>query len=116
MSRSLAAIAKQFLSVPCAIALAACSNSSDDAKPSGGGTTQQLPVTVNAGFGAAATPPVVVGTPPFSAQFTGGSLPGSGQWVIAEGQTATVDFTTPAEQVNFETVPGASGSAPGVAS
>jgi pullulanase-type alpha-1,6-glucosidase len=116
MTRSLADLGTRGFWLACALALGACSNSTDDREPSGGGVTEQAPVTVTANFSAAGTTPVVVGAPPLSAQFTGGTIPGNGRWVIAEGQTATVDFTTPAEQVTFATVPGASGSAPGVAS
>jgi len=108
MLRSFPGFAARLLWISAAMALAACSGSTDDRKPdSGGDVTQENPVSVSADFTAQATTPLIVGTPPYSAQFTGGSVPGTGAWVIAEGETATVDLTTPADLVSFDTVAGA---------
>ena len=45
----------------------------------------------------------VVGTPPIHARFSGGQASGNGAWIVPSGQTAVVDFGTPADAVKFST-------------
>lgn len=102
MTRSPALPALRGFWLACAFSLAACGG--------GGGpgtstdVTLQPPVTNTATFGTRSGSPFVVGTPPFGAQFTGGAADGGGSWVIPDGQTGTVDFTTPADRVVLNTV------------
>jgi hypothetical protein len=45
----------------------------------------------------------VVGTPPIHARFSAGQASGNGAWIVPSGQTAVVDFGTPADAVKFST-------------
>ncbi len=102
MPRSLATSAAKFFWVSCAVLLAACGGTSD--RDTSTTVTQEPPVTNSTSFTTTASSPFVVGTPPFGAQFSGGDADGSGAWVIAAGETATIDFTTPADRVVLSTV------------
>ncbi len=111
MSRSFAAAATRVSALCFALLLAACGGGSSDRKTDGS-VTLQPPVTASTSFATKTSSPFVVGTPPFTAQFTGGEADGSGAWLIADGETATIDFTTPADRVVLSTVAGiASGGA-----
>ena len=62
------------------------------------------PVTVTDSFNFSAPDGTfVLGTPPIHARFLGGTAAGNGVWVVNEGQTAVVDFGTPADAVKFST-------------
>src|SRR5690606_31959033 len=91
---------------------AACGGGTSD-RDTSTSVTLEPPVTNSTSFTARASSPFVVGAPPFGAQFSGGTADGSGAWVIAAGETATIDFTTPADRVVLSTVATiASGGAP----
>jgi pullulanase-type alpha-1,6-glucosidase len=91
----------------CALALlVACGSGSNGAADvdEGATTTQQPPVSSSTSFATEATDPFIVGTAPFTAQFSGGVASGNGAWVIKPNQTATVFFGTPADRVTFTTL------------
>jgi len=78
--------------------LTACSPSSDGG---GGPPVQQQPIeTVSSDFNFTATGTFTVGDSPANATFTGGVATG-GMWVIPDGQTGVISFTTPTRDLSF---------------
>ncbi len=82
-------------------------------------TSPARAVDVFTDFESSATAPFSVGTPPFSADFSGGVVQSQGRpelytsgffsWHIGTGETATVTFVTPASAVEFFTRTAAAG-------
>jgi pullulanase len=97
------AIALRVLALLALAALAGCGSGSNGAADlgEGGSTTQNPPVATKVSLGTAGGIPSVIGTSPFTAQLSGGSLDGTA-WVIPSGSSGTIDFTTPADRVAFE--------------
>ena len=91
----------------CAALLAGCGSGgggSADLDEGGSVTSPPPPVTVTDSFDFSAPDgSFVLGTPPIHARFSGGTAAGNGAWVIDEGETAVVDFGTPADAVAFST-------------
>jgi pullulanase len=88
-------------------ALSACgSGGSGSADLGGGGSVpQELPTTTTTSFDEAKSDPFVAGSSFYSAQFSGGLATGNGAWIVESGNTAVVNFATPADSVNFEAIP-----------
>jgi pullulanase len=80
------------------LVLAACSPSSDGG--SGAPVTQELPQTISTGFDFTALGSFSVGTSPDNAVFSGG-IATNGEWIIRDGDTGVVTFTTPTRDVEF---------------
>ena len=108
MSRSFRDVLK--FSVPtflCAVLLSGCGSGgsgSADLDEGGSVTSPPPPVTVTETFNFKSVDSYfVVGTPPIHARFSGGTASGNGAWVIPAGETAVIDFGTPADTVKFST-------------
>jgi len=108
MSRSLVSLFK--LSAPVLLSAALLSgcgsggNGAADLGEGGSVPTSPPPVTVTETFDfTAPSSYFVVGTPPIHARFSNGVAGGNGAWIIPEGQTAVIDFGTPADAVKFST-------------
>ena len=108
MSRSFRDLLK--FSVPVLLSaalLSGCGSGSSGSADLGQGPSVESPpppVTVTETFNFEAPYDFfVVGTPPIHARFSGGQASGNGAWIVPSGQTAVVDFGTPADAVKFST-------------
>ena len=108
MSRSFRDLLK--FSVPVLLSaalLSGCGSGSSGSADLGQGPSVESPpppVTVTETFNFEAPYDFfVVGTPPVHARFSGGQASGNGAWIVPSGQTAVVDFGTPADAVKFST-------------
>ena len=108
MSRSFRDLLK--FSVPVLLSaalLSGCGSGSSGSADLGQGPSVESPpppVTVTETFNFEALNDFfVVGTPPIHARFSGGQASGNGAWIVPSGQTAVVDFGTPADAVKFST-------------
>ena len=108
MSRSFRDLLK--FSVPVLLSaalLSGCGSGSSGSADLGQGPSVESPpppVTVTETFSFEAPNDFfVVGTPPIHARFSDGQASGNGAWIVPSGQTAVVDFGTPADAVKFST-------------
>ena len=89
--------------------LAGCGSGSngvaDTGGGGGGGVVVNNPVTVTDTFDFRAPLGVfTIGSPPIHARFLGGHADDNGAWIIQEGETATINFATPADKVVFDAI------------
>ncbi len=91
---------KQFgiLIATASLVLAACSPNTDGG--SGPAVVQQQPVTTSTGFDFVQLGTFSVGQSPTNAVFSGGVATGN-QWVIQDGETGVVTFSTPTRNTSF---------------
>ena len=80
------------------LVLAACSPNTDGG--SGPAVVQKQPVTTSTGFDFVQLGSFSVGASPTNAVFSGGVATGS-QWVIRDGETGVVTFSTPTRNTSF---------------
>jgi pullulanase-type alpha-1,6-glucosidase len=88
------------------LALAGCGSGSGGSADldQGGSVVAEAPVTVTDSFNfRAPLDYFVLGTPPIHARFLGGVARNNGAWIVEAGQTAVIDFGTPADAVTFST-------------